>query len=174
MFVLSAGADTILGGDGFDCIVLSGATAGVRVNLDSPNQGTNIATGQTYVSIEGIIGSDFSDHLIGNAADNRIEGRDGNDKLFGAGGRTACSAAMATICSTAARVPTFWTAVSGGTGPATAIPPAGWWPIWSFRRATPATRRATAMSGSRTLRARAARHAGRRRAGECALRAGRQ
>ena len=86
MFILSAGADTILGGEGFDCIVLSGATAGVRVNLDSPNQGTNIATGQTYVSVEGIIGSGYSDHLIGSAADNRIEGRDGNDKLFGAGG----------------------------------------------------------------------------------------
>lgn len=86
IFVLSAGADTILGGDGFDWIVLSGATAGVRVNLDSPRQGTNIATGQSYVSIEGIIGSDFGDHLIGNAADNRIEGRDGNDKLYGGGG----------------------------------------------------------------------------------------
>lgn len=86
VFVLSLGADTILGGDGFDWIVLSGATAGVRVSLDSPKQGTNIATGQSYVSIEGIIGSDFGDHLIGNAADNRIEGRDGNDKLYGGGG----------------------------------------------------------------------------------------
>ncbi|MBL9075801.1 MAG: hypothetical protein JNJ68_19105 [Tabrizicola sp.] len=86
MFVLSAGADTILGGDGFDCIVLSGATAGVRVSLGSSNLGTNIASGQTYVSIEGIIGSDFSDHLIGNAGDNRIEGRDGNDRLIGGAG----------------------------------------------------------------------------------------
>ena len=86
MFVLSPGADTIIGGAGFDCIVLSGATAGVRVSLDSPKNATNIATGQVYVSIEGIIGSDFSDQLTGNAADNRIEGRDGNDKLGGAGG----------------------------------------------------------------------------------------
>ncbi|WP_374374087.1 hypothetical protein [Tabrizicola sp.] len=86
MFIVSAGADTILGGAGFDCIVLSGATAGVRVNLDSPGQGTNIAAGQSYVLIEGIIGSGFSDQLTGNAADNRIEGRDGNDKLYGAGG----------------------------------------------------------------------------------------
>jgi Ca2+-binding RTX toxin-like protein len=86
MFILSAGADTILGGAGFDCIVLSGATAGVRVNLDNPGRGTNIATGQSYLSIEGIIGSDFSDNLTGNAADNRIEGRDSNDRLGGAGG----------------------------------------------------------------------------------------
>lgn len=85
-FILSAGADTILGGGGFDCIVLSGATAGVRISLDSPNRNTGIATGHSYVSIEGIIGSEFSDNLTGNAADNRIEGRDGNDRLVGGDG----------------------------------------------------------------------------------------
>ncbi|MBN8629830.1 MAG: hypothetical protein J0L76_03125 [Rhodobacterales bacterium] len=82
-FILSSGADTIEGGAGFDVIILTGATAGVRVYLDAPNMGTNIATGQVYVSIEGIIGSGFSDNLVGNAADNLIEGQDGNDRLAG-------------------------------------------------------------------------------------------
>ena len=86
MFIVSAGADTIQGGAGFDCIVLTGATSSIRVNLDSPNHNTNIAAGQIYVSIEGIIGSGFSDTLTGNADANRIEGRDGNDRLSGSGG----------------------------------------------------------------------------------------
>lgn len=86
LFLITAGADTIYGGDGFDTIVLTGATAGVRVNLSVPQQNTLIAAGQVYVSIEGIIGSSFSDTLTGNAADNRIEGLDGNDRLSGGAG----------------------------------------------------------------------------------------
>jgi Ca2+-binding RTX toxin-like protein len=86
MFLVSAGADTITGGLGFDWIVLTNATAGIRVNLESLNHNTNIAAGQTYVSIEGIIGSAFSDVLTGNSDNNRIEGRDGNDRLGGARG----------------------------------------------------------------------------------------
>jgi Ca2+-binding RTX toxin-like protein len=86
MFIVSTGADTINGGAGFDTIVLTGATAGVRVNLDAPNHNTNIATGQIYLSIEGIIGSYYSDTLTGNGDANRIEGLDGNDKLTGGAG----------------------------------------------------------------------------------------
>ncbi len=86
MFLVSAGADTINGGAGFDTVVLTGATAGIRVNLEALNQNTNIATGQTYISIEGIIGSYFSDTLTGNSDANRIEGLDGNDRLSGSGG----------------------------------------------------------------------------------------
>ncbi|MFN4203915.1 MAG: calcium-binding protein [Tabrizicola sp.] len=86
MFLISTGTDTIDGGAGFDTIVLTGATAGVRVNLDALNQNTQLATGQIYLSIEGIIGSYFADTLTGNAADNRIDGLDGNDRLSGGSG----------------------------------------------------------------------------------------
>ena len=86
MFLVSPGADTIQGGAGFDCIVLTGATGAVRVNLGALAQNTNIAAGQIYVSIEGIIGSSYADFLTGNAEANLIEGRDGNDLLGGAGG----------------------------------------------------------------------------------------
>ncbi|NHB77831.1 M10 family metallopeptidase C-terminal domain-containing protein, partial [Rhodobacter calidifons] len=86
MFLISLGADTIYGGDGFDTIILTGSTAGIRVNLESPHHNTLMAAGQVYVSIEGIIGSYFSDTLTGNAEDNRIEGLDGNDRLSGGAG----------------------------------------------------------------------------------------
>ncbi len=86
MFLVSVGADTIDGGAGFDTIVLTGATGAVRVSLEALNQNTGIAAGQTYISIEGIIGSYFSDTLTGTSAANRIEGLDGNDKLSGAAG----------------------------------------------------------------------------------------
>ncbi|MFN5996468.1 MAG: hypothetical protein ACK47C_05070 [Paracoccaceae bacterium] len=86
MFLVSVGADTITGGAGFDTIVLTGATAGIRVSLEALNQNTNIAAGQTYVSIEGILGSAFSDTLTGDPANNRIEGQDGNDRLSGSSG----------------------------------------------------------------------------------------
>ncbi|MGL4237113.1 calcium-binding protein, partial [Tabrizicola sp.] len=83
MFVVSAGADTIDGGAGFDWVILSGATAGIRVNLESLNHNTNIAAGQTFISIEGIIGSAFSDMLTGGTENNGINGMDGNDRLSG-------------------------------------------------------------------------------------------
>ncbi|MDP3193689.1 calcium-binding protein, partial [Tabrizicola sp.] len=86
MFMVSSGADTIEGGAGFDTIVLTRATGAVRVNLESLNHNTNIAAGQTYVSIEGIIGSAFSDQLTGNSLANRIDGAEGNDRLSGGAG----------------------------------------------------------------------------------------
>ncbi|MBL9051711.1 MAG: hypothetical protein JNK19_16485, partial [Tabrizicola sp.] len=86
MFLATAGADTINGGGGFDMIVLTGATGNTRLSLESPSFNSNIAQGQTYISIEGIYGSIFEDTLIGNAENNRIEGNDGNDRLTGRAG----------------------------------------------------------------------------------------
>ena len=82
-FLVSSGADTIDGGAGFDTVVLTGATGAIRINLDAPNHSTNIAVGQIYISIEGIIGSYFSDTLTGSTLANRIDGLDGNDRLNG-------------------------------------------------------------------------------------------
>ncbi|MES2550984.1 MAG: hypothetical protein V4630_15015, partial [Pseudomonadota bacterium] len=86
MFMVSSGIDTLEGGAGFDTIVLTRATGAVRLNLESLNHNTNIATGQTYVSIEGIIGSAFSDQLTGDSLANRIDGVDGHDRLNGGAG----------------------------------------------------------------------------------------
>ena len=58
------------------------ATAAIRIYLEAQNHNNNIATGQIFQSIEGIIGSAFSDTLTGNAANNRIEGMDGWARLL--------------------------------------------------------------------------------------------
>ncbi len=82
-FLVTIGADTILGGDGFDCISLARAAGWVRINLGSNAQNTSIALGQTYMSIEGVVGSAFNDQLIGDGVANMLDGGDGTDRLSG-------------------------------------------------------------------------------------------
>ena len=83
------GNDTINGGSGFDYAMYTAATAGVNVNL-SP--GTPTATGDasvgtdTLTSIEGVVGSDFSDTITGGAGNEKLQGRMGNDVLDGGAG----------------------------------------------------------------------------------------
>ncbi|MBA3909840.1 MAG: hypothetical protein C0524_08095, partial [Rhodobacter sp.] len=85
-FVISAGTDTINGGGGFDLLDFSGAASGFTISLQSPHQNTGPAAGQTYLSIEGVIGSRLSDVITGNEADNLLDGGAGNDRLFGGAG----------------------------------------------------------------------------------------
>lgn len=83
------GADTLQGGDGFD--MASYATqfylSGVIADLLSPGVNTAEAAGDSYSSIEGLIGSSYSDSLRGNDLANVIGGGAGGaDSLFGRGG----------------------------------------------------------------------------------------
>ena len=88
-----SGADALDGGDGADTVNYSGSTSGVVIILTTflfRPYGIGIggeATGDTLINIENIVGSDFSDTLIGNAEDNELSGGAGNDYLLGAGGR---------------------------------------------------------------------------------------
>ena len=82
-FAVSGGRDTINGDDGFDLIDFSSTDAAVTLNLLSQNKNAGPAVGQTYLSIEGAVGSAFSDSLVGNALHNLLQGEAGNDRLFG-------------------------------------------------------------------------------------------
>jgi Ca2+-binding RTX toxin-like protein len=94
-FISGAGADTYYGGADTDTVDYSGSSSGVSANLTTGNGSRGDAEGDRYSRIENIRGSDQSDNLHGNWADNVIKGgdgfdelygRDGNDRLFGEGG----------------------------------------------------------------------------------------
>ncbi|GAA6165072.1 hypothetical protein NBRC116590_27760 [Pelagimonas sp. KU-00592-HH] len=77
------GTDVLDGGDGLDLVGFQSATAGVTETIPS---GGPSATGDTFISIEGLLGSDFNDSLTGNEGDNLLLGAQGKDTLIGAGG----------------------------------------------------------------------------------------
>lgn len=80
------GADRLDGGAGsFDTVSYSYASSGVAADL---NQGgySGEATGDTYVSIEGVDGSNYDDVIVGIAGQsNGLYGNSGNDSLYGDG-----------------------------------------------------------------------------------------
>ncbi|WP_319799189.1 beta strand repeat-containing protein, partial [Nitrobacter sp.] len=80
------GADTLDGGDGTDFADYASATTGVTVSLANPSINTGEAAGDTFISIEGIRGSNFDDVLIGDANSNFLRGGLGADTLDGGGG----------------------------------------------------------------------------------------
>lgn len=80
------GADILKGGSGFDYASYKIASAAVVVDLADPSRNTQSAFGDSFASIEGLIGSDYADELSGDGAANVLEGRDGNDILIGYGG----------------------------------------------------------------------------------------
>ena len=80
------GADMLRGGSGIDYASYKLATAAVIADLADPSRNTESAAGDTFLSIEGLVGSDYADELGGNDENNVIEGRDGDDLLIGRGG----------------------------------------------------------------------------------------
>lgn len=81
-----AGADSMDGGFGTDKASYAEALVGVTASLAVPALNSHEATGDTYQSVEGLIGSDFGDTLSGDSGANTIEGRAGNDSLNGGAG----------------------------------------------------------------------------------------
>jgi len=86
VLVGGAGADKLVGGSGNDLAAYAFATAGVRANLADASVNVGDAEGDTFSSIEGIIGSDYDDSLYGNAAANVLAGAAGSDLLDGGSG----------------------------------------------------------------------------------------
>ncbi|MEE1656941.1 cadherin domain-containing protein [Microvirga sp. CF3062] len=89
------GADALIGGDGYDYADYSAATAAVHADLSGANNVLGESRGDTFQSVEGVVGSKYHDTLYGDAHANnlqgwlgldRLEGDDGNDTLFGGAG----------------------------------------------------------------------------------------
>ena len=68
-----------------DTAMYSDATSSVVVDLQTGGTFGD-ATGDTYVAIEWIVGSDFGDNLFADDGNNRIEGGGGADFIIGRGG----------------------------------------------------------------------------------------
>jgi len=81
-----AGGDNLTGGGGIDTTSYATATVGVTANMTTPAQNTGDAAGDTYNTIENLLGSAFADTLRGDANANAIEGGAGNDTLTGNAG----------------------------------------------------------------------------------------
>jgi Ca2+-binding RTX toxin-like protein len=79
------GNDLLDGGAGFDLASYAGATAAVTVYLGSVSS-TGSAGRDSFLGIEGLLGSRFADTLVGDAAANTLSGGDGDDRLFGQAG----------------------------------------------------------------------------------------
>ncbi|HSH97045.1 MAG: hypothetical protein ACAH07_11790 [Methylophilaceae bacterium] len=80
------GADFLDGGTGTDTASYNDATGPVVVSLTGIVTNTGDAAGDTYNSIENLLGSANDDLLIGDATANVLTGGDGNDTLEGLAG----------------------------------------------------------------------------------------
>lgn len=74
------------GGAGIDTARYDDSTSGVSVNLLSSFGLGGTAEGDSYASIESVVGSMYSDTLIGDNGGNMLVGGEGWDTLNGAGG----------------------------------------------------------------------------------------
>lgn len=77
------GADILDGGVGSDWVSYEGSRGSLRVDLMFSHINTNIAAGDTYISIENLIGSQGFDNLRGTLGENHIQGGRNVDFLFG-------------------------------------------------------------------------------------------
>jgi Ca2+-binding RTX toxin-like protein len=77
------GADLLDGGSGFDRISYETSSQGVTIDLNANRGFGGDAEDDIYVSIEGAIGSNHADVIVGNAGDNTLVGGAGNDQIIG-------------------------------------------------------------------------------------------
>jgi Ca2+-binding RTX toxin-like protein len=79
------GANALRGGDGFDRADYSSAGA-VSVTLNDKADDGPAGAPTDFADVEGVIGSPYSDVLIGNAATNSFVGGEGDDRILPGGG----------------------------------------------------------------------------------------
>ena len=77
------GNDTYIGGAGRDAVSYEGSFGSLRIDLQYSEVNTFAATGDTYDSIEDVIGSQGADNIRGNTGSNNLLGARNVDYLFG-------------------------------------------------------------------------------------------
>jgi hypothetical protein len=88
----NSGVYAFHGGTGNDTVAYINATQGATIALDANVLGyptvtnSGAAAGDTYDSIENVVGTNFSDSIYGDAHDNKLYGGAGNDSINGGGG----------------------------------------------------------------------------------------
>jgi serralysin len=80
------GADVLDGGAGFDFASYANSTSGLTLFMGGGTFNSGEAFGDIHNSIEGLIGSQFSDIIGGDAGLNELRGLNGNDFIYGRGG----------------------------------------------------------------------------------------
>jgi Ca2+-binding RTX toxin-like protein len=81
-----AGGDLLNGGNGFDFAHYEDSLVGLVLSLRQPWDNSGDAAGDQYVSIEGLVGTNFVDTLFGDDNQNSIYGLNGADTIAGFGG----------------------------------------------------------------------------------------
>ncbi|MGL4321734.1 MAG: hypothetical protein ACRCS3_12815, partial [Paracoccaceae bacterium] len=83
----SATADIFDGGAGYDIVSYADASEGLVVDMVTPANGAGYAEGDVFLGIDEVIGSSFSDVMLGTQARaEALLGMDGSDTLDGRGG----------------------------------------------------------------------------------------
>jgi Ca2+-binding RTX toxin-like protein len=81
------GNDLLDGGGGINGVDYAAAANGVTVSLALQGQAQDTGDGvDTLTNFQNLYGSNFDDHLTGDANDNYIDGQGGNDVIDGGGG----------------------------------------------------------------------------------------
>ncbi|MCJ8057307.1 hypothetical protein GB928_028910 [Shinella curvata] len=85
LFAGLSGTKKLRGGDGKDTLDLSEAKVGLKVNLTS-GKVTGESVKYAIKSLENVVGTDFSDSIVGDKNANILDGRGGADNLRGGAG----------------------------------------------------------------------------------------
>lgn len=83
VIVATAGPDAFQGDDGVDTVSYADAPEAIYLVFGDLTHSTGWAAGDTFVSIENVIGTNFSDVIGFGDGDNTIDGGPGNDVLIG-------------------------------------------------------------------------------------------